>query len=161
MAEIFTKKGEVILVDDEDFVELSAHSWYVHEGYAARETKHPLRPGKKYTEYMHRRLLGIPCGDRRKVDHHNENKLDNRKGNLRPCTNAQNLCNRGAQSNNTSGFKGVTWHKRIKKWNAQIMKDGKARSIGYFDDPKKAHEAYCKEAELMHGAFANFGTQTP
>ena len=44
----------------------------------------------------------------------------------------QQSINRGPMSSNTSGFRGVSWHKRDKRWAAQIKRDGVTKHIGYF-----------------------------
>lgn len=80
----------------------------------------------------------------KQIDHINCNKTDNRLCNLRIVTNKQNHENRGAQKNNTSGFKGVTHFEN--KWRSQIMHNGKNYHIGVFDTPEQAHHAYKEKA---------------
>lgn len=88
------------------------------------------------------------------LDHANGNRTDNRLVNLREANRSENNCNRVMSLNNTSGFKGVTWNKYAKKWRAQIKAERKWRHLGYFDDAKEAHAAYCTAAEKLHGEFA-------
>lgn len=90
------------------------------------------------------------------VDHINGDKLDNRVANLRLATNAENCRNRGAQSNNTSGHKGVGWHKRDRKWQAYIAVDGRQKCLGNFDTLDDAAAAYRAAATIMHAEFARF-----
>jgi hypothetical protein len=90
------------------------------------------------------------------LDHTFGNKLDNRFEKLRPCTDSQNTHNRKKQKNNTSGFKGVSFHKKSKKWRAQIMIDRKHHSLGLFNNPKEAHRAYCDAALALYKDFARF-----
>ena len=78
------------------------------------------------------------------TDHKDENGLNNQKDNLRPCTTSKNKMNRGKQANNTSGFKGVSWHKRMKKWKAEIEAKGKIFFLGYFSTPQDAHKSIAK-----------------
>ena len=80
----------------------------------------------------------------KQIDHINGVKTDNRLCNLRAVTNKQNHENRGAQKNNTSGFKGVTSIKN--KWRAQIMHNKKSFHIGLFNTPEEAHQAYKEKA---------------
>lgn len=50
---------------------------------------------------------------------------------------------------NASGYLGVSYDKRVKKYRASITIDGKYHSLGYYDTPEKASEAYEKKlAEL-------------
>lgn len=88
------------------------------------------------------------------LDHANGARDDNRPANLREATSSQNNQNRGPQSNNISGVKGVSFHKGRGKWFARIKADGRVRHLGYFDDPKLAGLAYASAADRFHGAFA-------
>ena len=88
------------------------------------------------------------------VDHINGIRDDNRIENLRICTFQENHFNRGKQSNNKSGYKGVSWHKQKQKWVAQIKIEGRNKFLGFFTDPEKAYEAYCEKALLHYGSFA-------
>ena len=81
------------------------------------------------------------------IDHINGNKLDNRLENLRLATNSQNQQNRPAPKNNSSGYRGVTWHKQMNKWMARICYKKKRKLIGFFDSPEEAYQAYKKEAK--------------
>ena len=91
------------------------------------------------------------------VDHINGNTLDNRRSNLRVCTQSQNLMNSKKPSNNKSGFKGISWHKSSKSWQVYITANKKRIIGGYF---KCRLLASLKREELTrkhHGRFANFG----
>jgi hypothetical protein len=89
------------------------------------------------------------------LDHINGNRADNRISNLRIATWSQNGANKGRQTNNKSGFKGVCRTRRG-GWQAQIKKDGKVLFLGVHKTPEEAHAAYCKAATKLHGAFARF-----
>lgn len=149
---ILLSKNSSCLVDDDDYDRLSENKWYCNNaGYAARH----MRQGKyKYTMLlMHRFILGLEKGDGICVDHANLNRLDNRKCNLRICTSGENQSNKGIQSNNTSGVKGVRWSEPCKKWHAQISFNGKNRNLGFFKTIDQAAEAYSKEAKKLFGQF--------
>ena len=106
-------------------------------------------------KYLHRIIMDAP--DDKMVDHINGNKRDNRRENLRLCNRAENGRNRGKQSTNTSGFKGVCWKKHAGKWQAQIrVDDGKRKHLGYFDDPETAYQSYCQAATKYHRNFKHF-----
>lgn len=89
------------------------------------------------------------------IDHINGNKDDNRISNLRLASDFQNMWNRGKPQNNTSGFKGVSWHKQRQKWIALIGVNGVLKYLGYFEDLEKAAAAYQTAAIKYHGEFAN------
>jgi hypothetical protein len=89
------------------------------------------------------------------VDHINLDRGDNQWRNLREATNAQNGANRGAQANNKSGLKRVTWNEECRKWASHIQVNGKAKYLGLFDCPAAAHFAYLVASELAFGEYAN------
>jgi hypothetical protein len=87
------------------------------------------------------------------IDHVNERKADNRFVNLRKATASENKRNSKRHVDNTSGFKGVGWHKQRGKWRAQIMLCGCCHHLGYFVTPEAAHAAYCEASARLHGEF--------
>jgi hypothetical protein len=95
-----------------------------------------------------------PTGE---IDHINGDRADNRITNLRLATRSQNGCNTRRSSRNTSGVKGVRWHKHARKWAAQIKANGRYRSLGYFDAIEDAAAAYRASALKHFGEFANTG----
>ena len=89
----------------------------------------------------------------KEIDHINGNRLDNRLCNLREVTRSENNQNhKKLRSNNTTGYVGVSQFKRDNNFLARIVVDGKIKSIGYFDTPEEASEAYLKEKRLLHPA---------
>lgn len=87
------------------------------------------------------------------IDHINESKIDNRLCNLRLANNSQNQQNISKlPSNNTSGYTGVSWHKNDKKWRAKIMINNASISLGNYDTPEEASEAYLA-AKREHHTF--------
>jgi hypothetical protein len=113
--------------------------------------------------YMQHRLAWlyvygvIPLED---IDHIDCDKTNNKINNLRLASCTQNARNVMKKSTNKSGHKGVHWDKCCKKWMALIRYGGKQHYLGLFDDPKIAHDAYCKAAEKVHGEFHNFGQKS-
>lgn len=88
------------------------------------------------------------------VDHINSDRSDNRWINLRLASNSQNQMNVPMWSNNTSGFKGVSWHKHEGRWRASIRVGGKRKHLGYFDTAEQGRAAYNEAAKIYHGEFA-------
>lgn len=124
-------KGLYAIVDDDDFEMLSRHSWCMDVGGG-----YPMTRYKTKAIRMHKMVKDAPAG--LYVDHINRNKLDNRKSNLRIVTNSQNMLNTGMYLNNTSGYKGVTYSKRDKKWIAQAKLNYKNIVLGRFKDKESA-----------------------
>lgn len=152
MIEIPLSQGLVALVDDEDAdLVLSAGKWSAarrrNTFYAVRQARRP--DGTKYILKMHRFLTG-----HERTDHRNGDGLDNRRSNLRHATNAENLRNRGATSQNTSGFKGVGLNQRSGRWRASIKIDGRQIHLGMHATPEDAARAYDAAARQHFGEFA-------
>lgn len=144
-------RGKFAIVDDEDFEELSKHKWYCSiAGYAIRS----IYVGRKQQTkiWMHREIIHTPPD--MQTDHINGNRLDNRRGNLRICTSCGNSKNRKLNKNNISGFKGVAWDKKHKRWWVHIKTNGNQKHLGYFDDTVQAAHAYDEAAKKYHGEFA-------
>jgi hypothetical protein len=106
--------------------------------------------------YCHRLAWALHYGEwpKASIDHVNGDKGDNRIVNLRLADQAQNGHNRGANSNNKAGLKGVCFHRGTGKWKAEIMARGKRRHLGLFQTPKEAHAAYSAAAASLHQDFA-------
>lgn len=102
---------------------------------------------KKMVKFSH--IIGY-----KNYDHIDRNPLNNRKSNLRECTQQENSRNRGKQSNNTSGYIGVFWHKRRQKWQAYVTIDRKQKVIGFYDDKQEAIKARLKAEQMYYGEFA-------
>lgn len=91
------------------------------------------------------------------VDHIDGNPSNNRADNLREANWIQNNVNRKISSANKSGYKGVSFIAKSNKWGAWIKINGKSKSLGRYDTPQEAHEAYKKAAYEAHGTFARYG----
>ncbi len=139
------------LVDDEAYEWLSAIKW------SAVETKSGLKAKgvwKRENTYIHRLIMKSPKG--LVVDHINHNTLDNRKDNLRACTQSQNCMNK-VSNRGKSKYKGVTYsndRKRIRRWRAIINQNGKNISLGRYKTPEEAALAYNTKAKEIFGEFA-------
>lgn len=153
MKEIPLTQGKVVLVDDDDYEKLNQFNWFAHwSGWGWRALRNKWVNGKGETIFMHREILNAPKGTQ--VDHINGNSLDNRKENLRFCTNQQNSFNRQAQKNNKLGIKGVSWKKSHKKFMARIKVGEKVIHLGHFDSAIKAALVYQEAEKKYFGEFA-------
>ena len=154
MKKIKLTRSLYAIVDDADYEELSKHKWCAMKTkwgfYATR--KSPKKNGKRHTIRMHRQILGLKHGDPRQGDHQNHNTLDNRRANLRICTNQENSMNQKSPPDTASQFKGVSWY--YKKWIAGIKVNGVRKHLGSFVSEKDAALAYNKAAKKYFGEFA-------
>lgn len=145
-------KGVIIKIDDDALHFLDNVNWYVLKNKKNKQYVVVRNKGEK-SKYLHRLILGVE-DSKIFVDHISGDCLDNRRSNLRLCTNAENSRNQRKCSASKSPYKGITWNKQNKKWMAQITDDkGKHRYLGSYVDPKEAHEAYCEASKKYHGEF--------
>jgi hypothetical protein len=108
--------------------------------------------------YQHRIIFLYHHGYMPKcLDHINNDRHDNRIENLRAVSARQNQHNRLMNKNNTSGVKGVCWHKPAGKWMAQMRCDSKKYYCGLHDNISDAAQAIKDLREKLHGKFANHG----
>lgn len=147
-------KGYAI-VEDEDFKTLSQHKWSLANGYAMRTIFIRTKEGKYRHRniYMAHAVIGKPPAGQ-VVDHINGEKLDNRRANLRIASYAQNSQNKKRLKTNTIGFRGVTFHALARKFQAQIMVNGKQIYLGLFSTPANAARARRQATLKYHGQFA-------
>jgi hypothetical protein len=159
MKKIPLTQGKFALVDDEDFELINGFNWCAAKKgqgyYAVRSSsvkKKDIGCENRHPIYLHQMVIKIPKD--KVLDHINGNTLDNRKKNLRVCSQLQNKWNSKKPITNTSGFKGVTWDKYKNKWKSQIRSNGRGKHLGNFDDLKKAAVEYDKAAKRLFGEFA-------
>lgn len=136
------KDGYAIV--DKEFAYLDQYKWSKsHWGYAVSST-----PVLK----LHRVVAGANIGE--VVDHTNGDPLDNRKCNLRLCSQSENSKNQKLRTNNTTGYKGVYFMASANKYTAKVKNNYISYHIGLFDTAKEAAQAYNEKALQLHGKFA-------
>jgi hypothetical protein len=140
MKEITLTQGKTALIDDMDFGLVSAYKWHYSKSSKnyGRAKSNLGKRGKSVM--MHRFIMNAPIG--LEVDHINGNPLDNRRSNLRLVTHEENQANMSLSVRNKVGYKGVSWHKKAKKWQAHIMVKGNKMYLGLFLTAKDAAKAY-------------------
>lgn len=152
--EIPLTQGKVAIVDDCDYEYLSQFKWFAHKNkftwYAQRNS--PYVGGKRHAIHMHHVVLGASEDER--VDHINADGLNNTRGNLRVASYAENNRNARVRLDNTSGYKGVSWHKAHKKWKAHIRINNRLKHLGYFETAEEAALIYDMAARENYGDFA-------
>lgn len=146
--------NEEFYFDLEDYDKIKDYCWCNHDGYLITNSKNTE---KQFNIKIHRLIMNASDFNQ-KVDHINHNKLDNRKCNLRVCTNQQNCFNHKVHSDNTTGYSGITLCKDRKDKNvyrARIFINKKGIHLGYFDKledaveaRRKAEEKYFKEYRI-------------
>lgn len=114
-------RGLVARVDQADFAAVAKFKWSANVGpyttYALRAT--PRGKGPRTTIQLHRFILAAKPGQI--VDHENGDGLDNRRRNLRFTDKSGNAANRrGLDSNNRTGYRGVSRSKSKAGWRARI-----------------------------------------
>jgi hypothetical protein len=147
--------GYTALVSDEDYERLTTHKWgpHIHRGGGVYLRRDRVVNKIRYKESMSRLVAGAVKGEI--VDHIDGNTLNNQRDNLRICTNAQNMCNRGKTKANKSGFKGVYFVAgKTNRWRAEIERDRTRYRLGCFNTPEEAAIAYNNKAIELHGEFA-------
>lgn len=124
-------------------------------GYVMKSGYHLLSYKEKRL-YAHRVAWCLITGDwpTKEIDHINGVKNDNRFLNLREATRRENSRNQSITSKNTSGFKGVSFHKRTGKWRADIQLNGSQKSLGSFYSREEAFEVYKKASIENFGEFS-------
>jgi hypothetical protein len=145
----FLPSGQKFMFDKEDFAIVRRYRWVYDMGY--------VRMGGcgKQRLFLHNLLLGLGRGiNGMFVDHINQDRLDNRRNNLRIATKSQNGMNRYAQSNNTTGYKGVGFMPQNGKYRARIKINGQEFHIGLYATAELAAHAYDRAAVMLHGNFA-------
>lgn len=137
-------------VDDGDYDALIQYKWTATKPhkviYAIRGV---TVAGAHTTIRMHQQIMG----KFETIDHRDGDGLNNQRGNLRACTDRQNGQNR-RKTHGVSRFKGVSWHKHMKRWRSTIVVDSKQRTIGYFGCEGCAASAYDNAARAAFGEFA-------
>ena len=90
------------------------------------------------------------------IDHIDGDKHNNSISNLRDVPQSSNARNSSLSKANCSGFTGVTWMKKSKKWRARIMLNGSDIHLGFFEDKQKAICARVR-ANKKYGFHENHG----
>lgn len=104
--------------------------------------------------YAHRLAWFYMTGEwPKQIDHADGDRSNNRFANLRRATHIQNILNAKMAKNNTSGFKGVSWHKGAGKWMVQTYIDGVKIYLGLYEDPAEGYRAYERAVNNTHPEF--------
>lgn len=155
MQQMMLHSGECILLDSEDYQKITKWKWQLSPtGYVARSTCYKT---KRKRIYLHRVLTNCPAD--KVVDHINKNKLDNRKCNLRICSQRENTVANNGWTNAQIPYKGVTYmsssgKKILTKFRARIYANHKEINLGVYNSAVEAAQAYDQAAKIIHGEYA-------
>jgi hypothetical protein len=89
------------------------------------------------------------------IDHVNGNRSWNLISNLRECTEQENSVNAKIRKDNSSGYKGVTYHEKTGKWQARCSHDKVRYCLGLYDTPEMASKVREEFAIEKHLEFYN------
>ncbi len=151
MKQIPLSQGKFALVDDEDFETVNRWKWF----YCVTKGGKPYVVRGSSPRYLHRVIMDAQPGER--IDHISGDTLDNRRSNLRRCTQSQNVANSRLSKDNIHGFKGITYsndHGRRRRWHARITHNYKKIYLGRFETKEEAAKAYNAKALELFGPFA-------
>jgi len=135
--------------DLEDYEKIKNHCWSENKNGYIYNSLHKIR--------QHRLIMNATDKKNMEIDHKNNQKHDNRKENLRYATRQNNLMNRGANSNNKLGIKGV--YKSNKKYSASIRVNGHIIYLGSFVNLQDAINTRKQKEQELFGEFAYKGEE--
>ena len=126
---LYDKNGSEVakaLIDKEDIPVVNNYKWCLDARGYVRNSKQ---------QYLHRVILNTS----KHIDHIYGNPLDNRKKNLRPCTDSENSCNRTKLgTNNSSGILGVRFREDRNKWYTEIQINNNKIYLGSYNTKEEA-----------------------
>lgn len=133
-------------IDEDDFDLIKNYYWYLdNRNYICTKINNKV---------MRLQNIILFHDDKYVVDHIDGNTYNNRRQNLRICTQEENTRNRTVGKNNTSGIKGVVWNKILSKWEARINYKNKRIRIGVFGKFKDAVNARIEAEQKYFGEYS-------
>lgn len=111
-------------------------------------------PGNQYKAHHLAWLIMTGEWPNQQIDHIDGDPSNNRWANLREATHSQNQHNRPRNRNNTSEYKGVSFHRGSGKWFSMIRYGGNQHFLGAFNTAAEAGEAYRVASLKWHGDFS-------
>lgn len=150
---LYNQKNEKIatfVIDVCDIQKVKYHKWRLSHGHVVTGL-----PSKGQQRDLSHVVLDIPKDDYVVVDHINGDPLDNTRGNLRICSQGENVLNKRFMSNNTSGFIGVSYKKDRDRYDPEIRFGYTRCHLGMTKTIEEAvYKRYIAE-QLLFGEYAN------
>lgn len=148
----YTNKGETFYFDLEDYDKIKDYCWSFNEfGYLRANA---LKPNWNKNIRMHRLIMGVLDNNEVVIDHINHKTNDNRKCNLRICTELDNNKNQILSKSNTTGVKGVSYSKQHNKYEAYITVNGKRKALGLYKTLNEATKVRKEAEEKYQGKYS-------
>ncbi len=146
-------KGFYATIDLQDYERVSKYKWTALQTewtvYARRTWRGP--EGKQHSMYLHRFIMEAEKGV--EVDHRDGDGRNCTKANMRMATKANNAQNQKKKKSNTSGTKGVGFHKPTGKWQAYIGYERIQKHLGFYATKEEAIAVRRAAAHLLHADF--------
>lgn len=143
-------QGQLARIDSADVPIIEGRSWCANQSGSTFYAMANLN-GKGVL--MHRLIVDARPGEI--TDHMNGDGLDNRRCNLRICTNSQNMANRtGLPSNNKTGYLGVYPYKKTTRFFARVNHGKSAFFSKSFPTAEEAARERDRMAKEIFGEFA-------
>lgn len=134
-------------IDTEDLDRVIIHKWRLwHDNFFTGVQK-PIS--------IYHFIMNVPIEQGQIIDHINHDRSDNRKCNLRICTQQQNICNQALKNTNTSGFSGIYFDKSRDKWVVEIKCNYVKCHLGRYEDINKACFVRYEAEKLVFGDYRN------
>ena len=150
---LYNQKNEKIatfIIDVCDIQKVKYHKWRLSHGHVVTGL-----PSKGQQRDLSHVVLDIQKDDSVVVDHINGDPLDNTRGNLRICSQGENILNKRFMSNNTSGFIGVSYKKDRDRYDPEIRFEYTRCHLGMTKTIEEAvYKRYIAE-QLLFGEYAN------
>lgn len=134
---------KVVLISPESVSVIERFNWHILKDHAGRfrATTHVGSGKSRFSETLHRMVMGCQRGDGKIVDHINRNTLDNRLENLRFVTHRENR-------QNSDTFQGYS-QQPDGSFLCRINFGGRSINIGRFQTKEESIEQHKKAENLI------------